>query len=140
MPNSQQILEEFCSQIHHEIAPKVQAELDTHNNRRRDARYEYSAVQLVAPCEDGTLLGNGAFEEVQCFDISPQGFSFLFDAPFGCRTIAVLLERSGRSIRLLAQVIHCTPQGKNFLIGCRFLGRLSDEHVAHLTGVFSTTE
>ncbi len=75
MPNGQKSLEEFCSQFHHEIVPKVQAELDTRKNRRSDTRYPYSAVQLVAPSEDGTLLGNGAFEEVQCYDISSQRVS-----------------------------------------------------------------
>lgn len=48
--------------------------------------------------------------------------------------LAIKLEKSGSSRTLRARVIHITPQGKSFLLGCRLLDPLTTDELDSLLG------
>ena len=123
------------------------------DDRRRHKRQRFSSTQWIARWDGRQLPLDSEFLEVQCYDLTPAGFSFFFRqrpsfpllaARFGqksnllyigaeiVRCVPVLLFPSGRVKYLRdgeTQSHRCTPTGElcspKVLVGCRFLQRLS---------------
>ncbi|MHB1035353.1 MAG: PilZ domain-containing protein [Pirellulales bacterium] len=127
-------------------------EEDKGTERRTQRRMPFRCTQRIAPYVGGHLPDRSRFREVQCYDISSGGFSFLaprtpdfelFVAAFGADPDAICLTARVAhtstvqvySCGLVERVRHdcqptngCGPHGCQrdpmFLVGCRFVGRV----------------
>ncbi len=98
------------------------------SERRRKARRAYPYLQRLAPVLDDELPNPDEFIDVECHDISPGGFSFLFPYPFPSDSLVVELGIPPKLTYLMAQVAHVTrtTRGKStfYLIGCNYTHRV----------------
>ena len=101
---------------------------DNDSERRGGDRHNYTCLQLIAPIVNGKLPDQSQFRRVQCLDLSQSGFSYLAAEPPTEEDLIVALGSVPFTF-LSAQVLHHKPiqQGDNteYLVGCRFTGRLS---------------
>ncbi|HEY2881874.1 MAG TPA: hypothetical protein VGJ15_05560 [Pirellulales bacterium] len=107
--------------------------LHSGENRRDNDRVPFHCVQLVAPYPNGQFSAASKFRHVRCQDLSPTGMSYYDTELPECPQLLVLLGSSPVVI-LTAEVVHQKPvdeEGRNeFLIGCRFTGRLHQKEEA----------
>jgi hypothetical protein len=115
----------FYKQVHRLIA----ARLSEANDRRGKQRRGYRCLQRLAPCFGDQMPSLSQFCEVECQDLSAGGFSYLAAEPPECETLAVELGKAPVLIYVTARIIHISEvwsgSETNYLIGCRFTGRLS---------------
>ncbi len=121
----------FYSLVHTVLEAERRRDLD---ERRGGRRHPYRCTQLIAPFVEGRLPDKSQFRQVQCVDLSANGFSYLAaEAPANERLIITL--SLDPFICLLAQVVRCELRtqelGVVYRVACRFSGRIeSDEHDA----------
>lgn len=123
----------FYKQVHRLIAKRLNEDA----NRRGRQRCSYRCIQRLAPCSGDQVPELSEFREVVCQDLSAGGFSYLSDVTPATETLAVELGQAPVLIYVTARVIHVsevrTDGERQYLIGCRFTGRLeslSDEAAA----------
>jgi len=96
--------------------------------RRSRTRSPYPYVQMMAPITGDNLPPAKEFHEIQCREISSHGFSFTAAHPPAHETIVVAFGVAPSLIYLSASIQHMTRSTidgkKQFLIGCRYLGRV----------------
>jgi hypothetical protein len=111
----------------------LEAELHHQSDRRDDNRKDYDCVQLIAPYEAGHLPAASEFRRVRCQDLSPGGMSYVDNQLPNTHSLVVLLGPAP-FIFLTAEVAHHTvtqtDSGKEYLIGCRFTGRIKHDSTA----------
>ncbi len=100
------------------------------DERRTGARRSYDCIQLLAPYDTNRLPQQEDFRQVQCRDLSPRGFSFLsYRQPETDHAIVALGAVPFKFF--VAKIVHSSPseseQNQNFLVGCRFVRRLSEQ-------------
>lgn len=114
----------FYKQVHRLIAKRLNEDA----NRRGRKRSSYRCIQRLAPCTGQQVPELSEFREVVCQDLSAGGFSYLSTVTPEAETLAVELGKAPVLIYVTARVIHVSEvrsDGKRqFLIGCRFTGRL----------------
>jgi hypothetical protein len=119
----------FFSLVHDVLA----AEKEHASDRRDELRQAYECLQLIAPYEEGRLPAASEFHRVRCQDLSPGGMSYIDGQPPAHRNMLVLLGPAP-FIFLTAEIAHHseiqTEAGKEFLIGCRFTGRIKQDVAA----------
>jgi len=122
--------------------------------RRQESREPFLCLQRVAPLDGDEFPEKSDFFDVQCHDLTRNGFAFFMTArPTGGR-LAVALGNATETYYISAEVVRCSevlvfpsgevktigpssarPDGRDacgevgepmFLIGCRFLGRLTE--------------
>jgi hypothetical protein len=115
----------------HELLAQSVRNGDTHQHeRRRDQRYPFCRVQLMAPCGDDCLPSSSDFRQVQCSDLSPRGFSYLAQEPPNFKYLIVALGDVPFKF-FIAEIRHILAQRKSieeperYLIGCRFVRRVT---------------
>ena len=100
--------------------------------RRGDGRHEYNQVQLLAPYDGRSLPVQADFQQVQCHDISPRGFSFFLPKRPDYEHLIVALGAVPFTF-FSAQIMHAdeTVRGTSahFLVGCQFTDRIEAESV-----------
>ena len=99
-------------------------------DRRASERSGFRCKQRIAPMRNGHLPEPAElFSEVECFDISAGGFSFLLDREPEFDTFAVVLGKAPREFVLAARIVrsasHASMGKMRVRIGCRFLRRLT---------------
>lgn len=101
------------------------------DNRRNRDRKTYQCIQRLAPLVTGHTPALAEFQEVKCQDLSPGGFSFLCAQPPEHETYVVELGKPPVLIYVTARVVHVSELRADslvqFLVGCRFTGRLPAE-------------
>lgn len=104
---------------------------DADPEQRGGDRHNYQCLQLIAPVINGKLPDQSQFRRVQCLDLSQSGFSYLASEPPTEENLIVALGSVPFTF-LSAQVMHHKPIGRGdvpeYLVGCRFTGRLSVEN------------
>jgi hypothetical protein len=126
--------------------------------RRGRRRYRFWASQWIAPWDGGELPAEDAFFEVQCYDLTRGGFSFLLPELPQFPSLVVAFGKSPRWIFIGSEVAHCSevllhasgliekiedcsptrtaqPLGgqsakRMTLVGCRFVRRLESHRKA----------
>jgi hypothetical protein len=114
----------FYSLVHTVLEAERRRELC---ERRGGRRHPYRCLQLIAPFGEGQLPDKSQFRQVQCVDLSANGFSYLaVEAPTSERLIVML--SLDPFICLLAQVVRCEirtqDEGILYRVACRFTGRI----------------
>ncbi|MBI2823209.1 MAG: PilZ domain-containing protein [Planctomycetia bacterium] len=96
------------------------------DERRDRARRPYNRVQLIAACvEGGPAPSQSEFRAVLCRDLSEQGFSYVAESPPETVSLVLALGDPNDGVYYTARVAHCSRDGAQFLVGCRFTGRLT---------------
>lgn len=97
-------------------------------DRRTGERRRYECTQLLAPYDARTLPQQADFRQVQCHDLSPTGFSFYSYRKPETENVVIALGAIPFKF-FVAEIIHMSRSeegdGRNFLIGCHFLQRLT---------------
>jgi len=114
----------FYKQVHRLIATRLNEDV----NRRGRERRSYRCVQRLAPCTGEQVPSMSEFREVVCQDLSAGGFSYISSEAPDAETLVVELGKAPVLIYVTACVVHVsevlTEAERQFLIGCRFTGRL----------------
>jgi diguanylate cyclase (GGDEF)-like protein len=96
--------------------------------RRRRSRSVYRAEQFIAPYDGHSLPSPRQFRQVECFDISPTGFSYIGSPEEKEQSLVVEFGVAPHLIYVTAEVVYRTPwpdaEGEQRRVGCRFIGRL----------------
>lgn len=96
-------------------------------NRREGERHPFLCQQLLAPYNGSELPGTNELRLVQCYDLSPQGFSFQANEKFETDQIIICLGRIPFQF-FVAEVVRVKPTYSSseqlYHFGCRFLRRL----------------
>jgi hypothetical protein len=92
--------------------------------KRTSNRLSFRRTQRIAPYDGGPLPPDGAFSIVPFSDISKGGFSYLSDRVPEYRTLVVAMQIHQQVVPMRAQILHHRKQGQQYIIGCRFEGRL----------------
>ena len=106
------------------------AEQNAMNNdeRRASERRDYDCIQLLAPYDANCLPLQEDFRQVQCRDLSPKGFSFLSYRQPDTEHVIIALGAVPFKF-FVAKIVHNSPSenelSNNYLIGCRFVRRLT---------------
>ena len=99
------------------------------DERREGARRSYDCIQLLAPYDANCLPKQEDFRQVQCRDLSPRGFSFISYRQPATQHVVVALGSVPFKF-FVAQIVHSgfseSELGQNYLIGCRFVRRLTE--------------
>lgn len=92
-----------------------------HDTRRNEARENVAVPVSVQPLTDEFIPVGTPFPAVTR-DLSSSGMGIFSPARYDLSWLQVTLQSptTGRQMRLLGKVEHCTPCGPFFLIGCRF--------------------
>lgn len=102
----------------------------SNKDRRRSERHAYPTVLLAIPDDDAeTEINPLMFTTVSCHDISTNGVSIVLPCPPGFRRGVVALGDPPHLIQMVIEVMRterhptCLHQ---FLVGCRFVQRISE--------------
>jgi len=95
--------------------------------RRMSKRFHFSAVQSMAPCNGSELPRKRAFGKVLCQDISTSGISFRLPFQPDFDHAVIRLSKPHSSIYVMARVTSIRPASIGFLVGCRFLSKVTIE-------------
>jgi hypothetical protein len=116
----------FFSLMHHFLAASNKSDAgvareNSYENRRSQARRSFSIPEWIAPGYCWEVPPASAWIEVQCHDLTPRGFSFLFDKKPDFERLVVRF-RSADPICVAARVNYFRPvaaddQG-NVVEGC----------------------
>ncbi|MGE0760008.1 MAG: hypothetical protein AB7F89_04305 [Pirellulaceae bacterium] len=102
----------------------------TQRDRRDIARHPYRCIQLIAEFDGQNLPEQHEFQQVQCHDLSPQGFSYVTNRRPDTRHLVVALGRVPFKF-LVAEVVRVAPRDPSspleFQIGCRFMRRITGD-------------
>ncbi len=103
---------------------------DPDGERRDRVRRPYEYRQLISPYQvDGELPNQTTFRPVVCCDISPGGMSFRTVHRPDYERLVVALGKVPFTF-IEARVVHVTKSDddrpEEFLVGCRFEGRILD--------------
>jgi len=116
----------FFAAVHQMLERK--REESASDRRGTQSRHDFHCMQLIAPVIDGRMPDQSMFRRVQCLDLSQNGFAYLSPEPPTEESLIVALGSVPFTF-LSAQVMHHRPiaQGSaiEYLVGCRFTGRLS---------------
>jgi hypothetical protein len=101
-------------------------------NRRHRDRMPFPTNQRIAAWGGGAVPGPGAFEEVECHDLSCRGFSYFYPTEPLFRSLVVILSGvAGHTLYMAAEVRHCREgfwnRQRQFLVGCRFVGKINHD-------------
>lgn len=98
--------------------------------RRGGERRRYVCTQLLAPYDQGELPQQADFRQVRCRDISPTGFSFRSYRRPETQYVVVALGAIPFKF-FVAEIVRAnrvqSENGLEYLIGCRFVRRLSEQ-------------
>ncbi len=122
--------------------------------RRQQSREPFLCLQRVASLVGDEFPEPSDFFDVQCHDLTRTGFAFYMTTRPTCRRLAIALGNATKTYYISAEVVRCSevlvfpsgeaktigpssarPNGRDvggevgepmFLIGCRFLGRLTE--------------
>jgi hypothetical protein len=100
------------------------------SDKRKSNRLAFQRTQRIAPYTDGPLPPDDAFYIVPFSDISRGGFSYLADRPPQNRALIVAMEIHEQVVLMRAKVMNHRKRGQQFVIGCRFEGRIPSELTA----------
>ena len=96
--------------------------------RCTQVRRPYQCVQLLAPYDEIQLPSQADFRQVQCQDLSENGFSFMSYRRPESRFVIVALG-AVPFLFFVAEIVHIesvtVPSEYEFKIGCRFTNRVS---------------
>lgn len=95
--------------------------------RRSRNRRDYPVIEIVAPYRGCTVPRRSEFCEVVCQDISSGGVAFCWPTAPDFEHLVIGLGEEPK-LYLTARVAHfgpCADRALGFLVGCRFLGRVS---------------
>jgi hypothetical protein len=95
--------------------------------KRKSSRLTFRQTQRVAPYASGPLPRDDAFYVVPFSDISQGGFSYLADRPPQHRKLVVAMEIHEQVVLMRARVMNHRKKGQQYVIGCRFEGRIEDQ-------------
>ena len=99
----------------------------TRPNRREGERHPFPCQQLMAPYDGTELPGTDELRFVQCYDISPQGFSFYFNEKLETDLVIIGLGRIPFQF-FVAEVVRVrstySSSEQLYHVGCRFVRRL----------------
>jgi len=108
----------------------VEQQLQGTKEQRSEARHAYECIQLVAPKNGLDLPSAADFSQVYCHDLSPKGFSFYYPRRPDFKKLIIALGKVPFSF-FSAEVVRCSrvedSQDEEYLVGCRFVGRLTDQ-------------
>jgi hypothetical protein len=117
----------FYSLVHSVLEAERRREND---ERRGGRRHSYRCLQLIAPFFDGRLPDKSQFRQVQCVDLSANGFSYVAAEAPSCDRLIVMLSLDP-FICLLANVVRCElrhqEQAIIYRVACQFSGRIEDQ-------------
>ncbi len=105
-----------------------------HDLLEADKRRSRSCTnQLIAPFDDGRLPSAQEFRPVRCQSLSLEGMDYFDEQPPMNERIILMLG-ANRPVFLIAAILHHTrvpsKDGTEYLMNCRFIGRLSAEKSA----------
>jgi hypothetical protein len=106
----------------HAVRPGIEA--------RTEERHPYRCVQRVAPYVQEHIPTREMFQEVQCWDLSTGGVSFLTASPPSSELIVITIgeepDLTYRTARVahVTEVSHPTGSGRLYRVGCQFTGKL----------------
>jgi hypothetical protein len=114
----------FYSLVHSVLESERRRDLD---ERRGGRRHAYRCLQLIAPAHEARMPDQSEFRQVQCVDLSSNGFAYLAtEEPPSDRLIVVLGVEP--FICLLADVVRreeVVHEGQRMhRVACRFSGRV----------------
>jgi hypothetical protein len=114
--------------LHEAVEACLQAPASDGKERRASQRFAYSAVQEVAACDGAQLPTSEMFRQVQCYDLSRIGMSFIWPHVPKFAQVFIRLAAPYRTICVVARVVRCRPldaSNQRFLVGCEFLDRMA---------------
>lgn len=91
---------------------------------RSSNRLTFRQTQRIAPYDGGAIPADEAFFTVPFSDISQGGFSYLANEIPPYRTLVVAMQVHDQVIPTLARIVNHRPSGDQYLIGCRFEGKI----------------
>ncbi|MDY0166830.1 MAG: PAS domain-containing protein [Thermoguttaceae bacterium] len=95
---------------------------------RSSPRRTYQYRQLIAPLTGDRLPSRNHFFEVVCEDISAGGISFYLDTPPDFKRVVVGLGQPPQLSFFIAEIVRVLEKEidgqEQFLVGCRFTGRI----------------
>lgn len=99
-------------------------------NRRNSNRRPFHRPQLIAAYDGQRPPDASEFRLLECEDLSERGFSYYEATPPTYRRLVVALGAAPFRF-LTGEVAHFKPvkrpDGKSYLVGCRFTGRLAED-------------
>ena len=96
---------QFFNLVHQLSAPREGAE---RNERRVSLRYPFGSMQRIAPYVGPSIPDTSDFFEVQCHDLTQQGFSFLLPEPPAYRRLVAAFGPVEDAIHAAANVVDVT--------------------------------
>jgi hypothetical protein len=116
------------NRVHEFLAGLNRREPEERVRRPRSQRHRYPRIQWIAPYYGATLPGQDCFREVRCQDLSASGISFYWPCLPDFEHLLVRLGDEQNEICLVARVARSQPlgqdEGTEYLVGCKFLGRV----------------
>lgn len=114
----------------HRLRHKPPAEAVGDSDRRTNDRRSFNGTQRMATYIGGRVPGPDEFRPIECYDLSPSGFSFLSDRLPEANSLVVSLGDAATFETLLtADVVTVAPAPAGaqtrYRIGCRFTGRVN---------------
>lgn len=105
-------------------APARGSKSKKQREKRKSNRLAFRRTQRIAPYESGPLPADDAFYIVPFSDISRGGFSYLAERPPEYRSLVVAMEIHEQVVLMHARVMNHRKKGQQYVIGCRFEGRI----------------
>jgi hypothetical protein len=149
MPSLESEIDAQFYEMIHRLSEGSGALLD---ERRRESRHTYDALQKVAPYDGHWFPGPAEFVDVQCHDLTRSGFSFLLSRRPAFKAIVACFQGPDDTLYFEAEIIQVSraliqPDGEvevfgdrtppptashpgarpALLVGCRFVRRLQPE-------------
>jgi hypothetical protein len=98
--------------------------------RRTSDRWPFTEIQVLGPYGTWGLPKKHMFCEVRCHDLSQGGISFFLPRPPTFEFAVIGLGKRPNVTYLLIRLTHCrehVEEKKRYLVGCRFLQRVTIE-------------
>jgi hypothetical protein len=95
--------------------------------QRTSNRLSFRRTQRIAPYDGGPVPPDDAFYIVPFSDISQGGFSYLADNVPEYRTLVVAMQIHQQVVPMQARILHHRKCGQQYVMGCQFEGRITDE-------------
>ena len=149
MPSLESQIDAQFYEMIHRLSTGTGAVVD---ERRGQPRHAYRALQRVAAYDGRWFPTPEEFVDVQCHDLTPSGFSFLFSRRPAFKSLVACFQGAGATVHIEAEVVQVSralihPDGgveifadkapslsairpgvrPSLLIGCRFVRRLQPD-------------